>query len=196
MLEEIKKIREYLSYLEEHVCNVKWAWEKMIDIFGFEEFVQDPYMFGRISKLIANHDASKISDVEFDPYRRHFYPTFDEQMIDAKYVTTKQYYDDMYEAAWQAHLTLNPHHWENWTKLYDVGASEKDIAIHIITMLCDWIAMARFNGGTALKWYEENKQTIMIPQFAHDLVSELLTEFYKSPFVLYRVEGGDYESNQ
>jgi hypothetical protein len=70
--------------------------------------------------LIKEHDDSKWSEEEFEPYARFWYN--DSEHYD---------YDPEYEAAWEHHYMNNEHHPEYW-------AGEDMPYIYILEMICDW----------------------------------------------------------
>jgi hypothetical protein len=153
ILEEIKKTREYLNYIEEHVLNVKKAWEEIKLKCKDMSFMLVDYIYFLIDKEIEYHDISKMSEQEFIQYRKAFYPTESEIKI-GEY--------DMSEA-WAHHKEHNTHHWENWTNTHD-----KDLIywsnVHCVCMICDWMAMGYKFGDTAKTYYEKNKNKINIPK--------------------------------
>ena len=46
-------------------------------------------------------------------------------------------------------------------------------------MICDWLAMSRQKGGTALEFYTDNKPAIILPAWADKLVVAILNRIYK-----------------
>lgn len=106
--------KEYKIYIEEHKERVTkfadWLKENLpelfenIDIELFNEMIQD-------------HDDSKFSEEEFEPYAQHFYGTKDN--------------DFEFKEAWKHHWMNNEHHPEFWL-------GEDMPYIYILEMLCDW----------------------------------------------------------
>lgn len=153
ILEEIKKTREYLDYIEEHVLNVKRAWEELKLKCKDMRFVWDDFYYFSIDAEIEHHDLSKMSEQEFIQYRKAFYPTEAEK--------EKGEYD--MSAAWEHHKKYNPHHWENWTTIQN-RQHPNDWEVHCVCMVCDWMAMGYKFGDTAKAYYEKNKDKINIPK--------------------------------
>jgi hypothetical protein len=105
---------EYKKYIVGHKERVKtfadWLKENLPEVFenvDLETF----------DEVIEEHDDSKYSDEEFEPYAQHFYGSEDN--------------DFEYSEAWKHHWTHNEHHPEFWL-------GEDMPYIYILEMLCDW----------------------------------------------------------
>lgn len=105
---------EYKQYIINHKRRVKqfadWLKENLSELFeepGVEDF----------DELIAEHDQSKFSEEEFEPYAEHFYGSKDN--------------DFEFEQAWEHHWMNNEHHPEHW-----MGSDMP--YIYILEMICDW----------------------------------------------------------
>ena len=165
----IQRTREYLDYLEAHIKNNKKAWDVICKACPNESFVYDDFKYHTISRLIDEHDLSKLSEEEFVQYRRHFYPVENDFIPDEP--------GNAYDVAWLHHLKVNEHHWEHWTKrdFYQPHAAE----CHCICMLADWMAMGMYFDEpnyilNTLEYYEKNKETINLPKWAEELICEVL----------------------
>ncbi len=158
-LEVIKRTREYLDYLEEHIINVSIAWEIVKDKCKDMRVIWDDYYFQLLNIEVQYHDLSKMSEQEFVQYRKSFYPVFSYSL---KY--------DISEA-WDHHKKNNTHHWENWTtkKFYNPNIWE----VHCTHMVIDWLAMSLKFGDSPREYYEKNKDKINLPQYAKDFVYEI-----------------------
>ncbi len=164
-VEVIKKTREYLDYIEDHVNSVQKAWELLCSKCSDMRFVYDDYVYNEISTAIFKHDLSKLSSDEFVQYRKNFYP-----------VSQKEKEESNFEPAWEHHKANNPHHWENWTKRK--LTSPYDWEIQCVEMVCDWVAMGfRFNSN-AQEYYEKNKGSIGIPAVAENFIYEIFGKIY------------------
>jgi hypothetical protein len=107
-------LEEYRTYVVEHKERVKqyadWLKENLPGLFnepGLEDF----------DELIEEHDESKFSEEEFEPYAQHFYGTKDN--------------DFEFDKAWEHHWLNNEHHPEYWN-------GEDMPYIYILEMICDW----------------------------------------------------------
>ena len=164
MRELIQKTREYLDYIEEHYNNVEKAWgiirEKCVDM----PFIQDDRVYVSIALAVKNHDKSKMSAEEFVAYRKNFFPIKDEGDPKAGF-----------EAAWEHHKEHNDHHWQNWTKNY---VDQPNAAFFLILNIIDWMAMGLKFGDTARDYYEQNKDTIVLPEWAVKLMYEIFDKVY------------------
>ena len=105
---------EYKQYVIDHKERVKqfadWLKENCPDLFegvDVEEF----------DKMIEEHDESKFSEEEFEPYAQKWYG-------DGKKTPE-------YEEAWKHHWMNNEHHPEYWL-------GEDMPYIYILEMICDW----------------------------------------------------------
>ena len=106
--------KEYLEYINSHKERVSqfadWLKENCPEVFdGIDIDVFDD--------LIKEHDESKFSEEEFEPYARKWH-------LDG--IKTPEY-----EAAWEHHWKNNEHHPEYWL-------GEDMPYIYILEMLCDW----------------------------------------------------------
>ena len=173
--EQRKKEIEYKEYLDNHISNVIQAWENMKHKPKCIQVIQDSpllksnieYLKSTVDNLVRNHDASKYSAEEWEPYRRHWHPVNEQEKIDSK--------ADM-DRAWEHHYTTNMHHWDWWHIIH----KEKDMLIcYVVEMCCDWIAMSMVKGGDALSWFNNNKEIVLGPE-QKKLVIELLTAYYES----------------
>jgi len=153
MLEQIKKFREYLDYIEEHYNNVQKAWQLIQDKCDNKfRFIWDDFAFFSIDANVKAHDLSKLSANEFTQYRQFFFPT-DSEIKDKA----------LFEQAWEHHKANNPHHWENWTVNY---AEHPYVDIWLVENIIDWVAMGFKFGDTAKAFYEKNKDKIQLPEWA------------------------------
>ena len=107
-------IEDYKKYIIEHKERVKqyadWLKENLPEIFN------EPGL-GDFDELIEEHDESKYSEEEFEPYAQKWFG-------DGKKTLE-------YELAWEHHWKNNPHHPEYWL-------GEDMPYIYILEMICDW----------------------------------------------------------
>lgn len=164
MLEKIQKFREYLDYIEEHYNNVQESWKLIKEKCGNEfRFMYDDFCFNTIEQEILTHDMSKLSAEEFTAYRQYFFPAEGEEK-DRK----------AFNKAWENHKECNNHHWQNWTSDKDNPYAD----IYIPLMIADWHAMSIKFGGCARTYYEENKDKIILPEWAVDLMYKIFDKLY------------------
>ena len=161
----IKKTRDYLDYVEEHVKNVQEAW-RIIQVHCKDlSFITNEQVRSIIDEEVQNHDLSKLSSKEFVQYRNNFYPCDDEVK------NTKDF-----DKAWEHHKHNNHHHWEMWsTKAYN---SQYARYINIVHNVCDWVAMGIKFGDSAISYYENNKQEIIIDKKHEDFMYEIFNLIY------------------
>ena len=178
-MERIRKEKEYLEYIQEHINFVKKAYKMfMIALFSVNSIstlISDEELKNAIESLVTDietHDASKFSDSEFDGYREKYYPTKREQAESEEY---KKEMEERYEECWKHHYQTNDHHPKHW---YDEETkTAKDMSLRaIIHMLCDWEAMSlKFNTNT-LEWYEKDAtdEKAVMSQNTKNIVEDLL----------------------
>lgn len=107
-------LEENRKYIEEHKANVSkfagWLEEKLPELF-------DNIDLDLFNELINEHDDSKFSEAEFEPYAQKWFNNSGKT--------------PEYEAAWEHHYMNNEHHPEYWD-------GEDMPYIYILEMICDW----------------------------------------------------------
>lgn len=167
--EQKAKEKEYKAYVDEHVSNVKTAWELMKSsdkVMDYINTIDDSStMKVVVDSLISAHDMSKYGIDEWEPYRRNFYPVDEDEKEENKVE---------FEKAWEHHYMNNLHHWKYWTGTNRVDKMPLEF---VIEMCCDWIAMSMKFGGTAYSWY--TKQTdIILGKKQKEWTETILKKFY------------------
>ena len=121
-------LTEYKKYIISHKQRVKqyadWLKKNLPELFeqpGLDAF----------DGLIQEHDESKFSEEEFEPYARFWYNDSDHYE-----------WDPEYEAAWEHHWKHNEHHPEYWL-------GQDMPLIYILEMLCDWGSFGLESGNYA-----------------------------------------------
>jgi hypothetical protein len=156
-----KKANEYREYIDEHRRNILRAWKEMQEKCKDDPFIYDDWKFACLDSAVKEHDLSKYSPEEFEPYRQYFYPCKGESSD-----------HDAFDAAWKRHYENNPHHWEYWVGRPDGGLYQ---SLCYTEMVLDWTAMGYRFGGTALEYYEKHKAEIQIVPLYVECVEQLLT---------------------
>lgn len=178
MREELNKFREYLDYIERHYDNVQTAWnliQTKCKGKGFR-FLTDDFCWHQINYDIVNHDYSKLSKEEFTAYRRKFFPTNTEKMLessDSKGDLKEQVEKDFLKA-WHHHKNNNLHHWQSWTAQKPTPYDD----CFVVMMMVDWVAMGFEFGDTAKSYYEKNKDQIKLPEWSVKLMYEIFDCIY------------------
>lgn len=148
-----EKKNEYRKYIDEHISNVRKAFENYFMPLLSDEGLEDELKeaINRASLKIPYHDLSKYESIEFDGYRAHFYPTESEKG-DLSFETQSK---KLYDVAWEHHHRNNPHHPIHWVE----NGIKRDMPYeYIIEMLCDWIAMSMKFGQSTRNWYEKEAE--------------------------------------
>lgn len=160
--------KKYKEYIEHHKQNV-------MDAFNLLATLDIPFINenkDKIQEICSVHDDSKFSDNEFFPYLHHFYPTTKEE---AKL-------EDEFDNAVMLHVLNNRHHWncKDWidpeTGNLKGGFDENLYKIHTVERCCDWLAMAYQHGEKPTEWWNANKETIKMPDYAVELTDEILNK--------------------
>ena len=142
----VQKREEYLRYINEHIENVKRAYDIFVSIDWDESIISHDDLV-LLGDRIKRHDESKYSDEEFEGFRMHFHSINEKE---------KQEHQEEYDEAWKHHYMTNDHHPEHW--VHDGIVEEMSITA-IAEMICDWQAMSFKYGGTCLSWYNTIKGT-------------------------------------
>jgi hypothetical protein len=132
---------EYEKYIIEHKERVKqfadWLEENLPEVFNDVDLEA-------FHEVIEEHDESKFSEEEFEPYAQKFYG---KQDINGKPLD----YVPGYDEAWKHHWMNNEHHPEHWL-------GEDMPLIYILEMICDWGSFSIDNGDMSelSKYYYDN----------------------------------------
>lgn len=142
MIQFNDKEKEYMNYISEHIDNVYVAHMK----YGPELCKLLNLVPSKLAVRIFEHDKSKLSEEEFEPYRQYFFPHDGEEKD-----------KDLFNKAWEHHYTVNSHHPEYWIE--DGKPTDMD-NYAIAEMLLDWEAMSVKFGNTTYEYYmkERNKK--------------------------------------
>lgn len=156
---------KYDDYLEEHIDNVKKAFDWMVENL--------PHLFDKnfereCHELILNHDDSKYSREEYEPYDNYFYGNQSYEVV------------QNFNRAWLNHIHNNPHHWQHWVLIND-NPEEGEILIdmpdcYIIEMICDWWSFSWKKGklDEIFNWYNEHKDYMKLSDYTRRKVEEIL----------------------
>lgn len=138
--EYIDKTRAYLEYLEEHIENVRLAFDNLSRDCDGMQWVGDDMTWHFVRQEVYLHDVSKFSKEEFTQYRKSFHPIAGEKQDEWAFVR-----------AWEHHKDNNKHHHQ-----------VVDNFNEIVLMVIDWTAMGYKFGDTAQEYYEANKEKIKL----------------------------------
>lgn len=167
---KILKSLEYLEYIEEHINNINQAFKNISkDSFikaGYKRGYHFSYssqdmLYWRLQGMVEQHDISKLSDEEFDEYRRCFHPINDEEKTELRH-------------SWEHHKENNSHHWQTWTEKYTKsGKFNDEIYLDMVHNFIDWYAMSMKFGGKPLDYYRAKSDEIHLPDFAVKAMEEI-----------------------
>ena len=153
---EAQKIQEkkYKEYIDNHKKNVVETWEelkknKIIHDYILSESQNVEDIDKIMDEKVLIHDNSKYEEEEWEPYRKRFYPVNEEE----KRLSKKDFFK-----AWSHHKKVNSHHHEHWE---EISQNDKMPLTDVVEMCCDWISMSKVLGGTALSWYNSQKNIFL-----------------------------------
>lgn len=162
-------IQDYDNYLEEHIKNVKIAFEWML--INIPELFKDydsEYLGEVLLNRIDQHDKSKYSEEEYFDYCEYFYGSNKD---------TKETLEN-FNAAWLHHQHYNPHHWQHWVLRQDDGET---IALempfeYICEMVADWWAFSWKNNDLyeIFSWYDNNTEKHIFHENTKSQVENIL----------------------
>lgn len=164
--------KAYDEYLEDHIENVKKAFNWMIDqgVLDFLDLNDDE--IEKYSKVIYNHDNTKYWADEYEAYDRYFYP--DEYEDNPPFSQRVE----EYQRAWLEHMHRNPHHWQYWVLINDNGFFTvlPMPEVYIIEMICDWWSFSWKKGNLyeIFDWIDENSPHILLDDETTRLVEKIL----------------------
>ena len=164
--------KAYNEYLEDHIENVKKAFNWMIDQ-GILDFLDlDDDEIEKYSKVIYNHDNTKYWADEYEAYDRYFYP--DEYEDNPPFSQRVE----EYQRAWLEHMHRNPHHWQHWVLINDNGFFTvlPMPEVYVIEMICDWWSFSWKKGNLyeIFDWIDENSPHILLDNETTRLVEKIL----------------------
>lgn len=151
----------YTKYIEEHRENVRHAHIILVEKCK-SILLENNIDLTQLKTNIENHDLSKYTKEEFEPYRKKFFPADGEEVDKTEF-----------DRAWFHHYTCNKHHWNYW-----VGQSKEMDPIYVVEMTIDWIAMGIKFNNSALEYYEKNKDNITLSKKAEELFYKLVNKYY------------------
>lgn len=164
--------KPYDEYLEDHIENVKKAFNWMIDqgVLDFLDLNDDE--IEKYSKVIYNHDNTKYWADEYEAYDRYFYP--DEYEDNPPFLQRVE----EYQRAWLEHMHRNPHHWQHWVLINDNGFFTvlPMPEVYVIEMICDWWSFSWKKGNLyeIFDWIDENSPHILLDDETIRLVEKIL----------------------
>jgi len=127
-------------------------------------------------EMSFNHDASKFSKEEKEPYILLTWK-YKMQQEGNKYDYPSEQIKKAVKKATFHHVKNNPHHVEYWDKTVKIGNDKpvdatKMPRINLLEMVCDWFAMTRELGGNTYRWASDfvNKH-----EFTHEQSNTILS---------------------
>lgn len=153
-------LEKYKQYVLSHKANVKkfadWLRTNCPEVF-------EGVNINAFNLQIEEHDESKFSEEEFEPYARFWYN--DKDHYD---------YDPEYEAAWDHHWMNNEHHPEYWN-------GDDMPLLYILEMLCDWGSFSIKSGDLhelSNYYYDEAKDDDEkgLSEATKEIIEEILTK--------------------
>ena len=164
------KIHKYRKYIENHRDNIQKAYCEMVMCPGlnFVNWTED--LCYKLKERANNHDLSKYSEEEFEPYRKFYHPVNKEE----KFLGEIEF-----DAAWEHHWSNNWHHWQ--CRQYCNNEMTEEIYLGCLENVMDWLAMSYKFGDRPYQFWEKNKDKIKLPQVQMDLIRDLVYGLEDNP---------------
>ena len=167
----------YRAYVDEHIKNVKVAFNMFKDIIYNEIILKrskspDKDILMQDVELKCDiHDNSKYGIEEFDQYRQHFYPSKEDD----------EGYDSEldYRTAWVHHYKNNPHHPEFWCCTFSNGEKKyiRMTDTYIFEMICDWISVSITKKNSVYDWWisvGKKEKELMMSKEDIEIINEFI----------------------
>lgn len=134
------------------------------------------------------HDLSKFSPAEWGAYVRKFYgrqPTERDERVTLSmgiYIKTRAEIESDFDAAWNHHQKVNPHHWQYWLLVTDSDDPRlRPLPIpqrYILEMVADWYGagMAISGKNDVEGWYLKNKAKILMDEGSRERLEAAIQE--------------------
>ena len=164
----LTKIKEhnYSKYIKEHKENIDRAFYEMVMCPDMEWIGWDDELCYQLKQRVDKHDDSKYSEEEFDAYRKFYHPISQEEKENAK---------KDFDKAWEHHWQTNDHHWQNrQNDNAETMTIEQQLAC--LENVLDWMAMGYKFNDRPYKYYERNKDTIIMPKIQKDFIEKVIYE--------------------
>ena len=166
--------KEYRNYLNEHIGNVRKAfdWLKK-NIATTERIPLTEYDWRQAERHIKYHDDTKWTPSEWNAYDVYFYGG----NRSAKVVEDFNY-------AWLHHIHHQPHHWQHWILFEDdpeYRVPYRTLEIpkeYVIEMICDWWSFSWTKGDLTeiFSWYDDHKKTMILHPKTRKLVEDIISK--------------------
>ena len=175
----------YDEYLAEHIGNVNKGLNWMLDNLALS---QEEKSALETAMLRSDHDESKYSIEEYDPYDRYFYGG------NRSYKVVQDF-----NYAWLHHIHQNPHHWQYWVLLEDDPEEElpyKTLPIplpYIFEMIADWWSFSWKDGNLfeIFNWYAEHRDKQYINLNSRMILERILEKIWDVLIMQETVRGRD-----
>ena len=131
--------------------------------------------------LIENHDKSKYTKEEYDPYDAYFYDNYDKSR------KAKENVEYEFDVAWLTHIHRNPHHWQHWVLMRDDPVDGRIVMVrmaipqmYLIEMFCDWWSFSFIAGDLdcIFVWYSTHKDIIIMNDKSKSFLENLMKRVY------------------
>lgn len=181
--EVLAKEQEYFDYIKDHVNNVNKMYQDIfvhnIGVLQTESISRSEFKEAIISIKddVANHDASKFGNEEFEGYRVKYHPTEKEQRLMNEDILYADMIQKSMDTAWMHHQANNNHHPGFWCLDQNQEFGDpKDMTLGaIIHMICDWEAMSYHFKTDTLEWYsnaetEKSQMTFQTKMYVEEIL--------------------------
>jgi len=158
-----------------------WSYLKYVLRHKWFVFVAGLQTGAPIWRLLI-HDWTKFLPCEWNAYVEKFYgKKIDEkEPDDFRYWSARGPVDAAFDHAWNHHQKANKHHWQYWLLTNDSDdPKHKPLQMpkkYVLEMVADWMGAGRAITGAweYWKWYESNKEKIILQESTRHSVESLL----------------------
>ena len=174
----------YDEYLAEHISNVSKGLHWMLDNLPLTQEEKEAIDVA----LSHEHDYSKNSTAEYNPYDQYFYGGNRSYAVKLAF-----------DYAWLHHIHNNPHHWQYWVLLEDdpeTGVPFKALQIplpYIFEMIADWWTFSWKNNNLfeIFDWYADHRHKQFIHPESRKMLENILKKIWNVLVMQETVAGHD-----
>lgn len=164
------KENQYKRYIKKHLKNIKKAYQEFINNPN-SYLIIDKELLDKLYQRVLNHDKSKWSKEEFEPYRRYYYPINKQE----KENSLKDF-----DKAWEHHWKNNSHHWQYRQKKKIFNIHNDEEVLDVLENALDWLAMGYVFHNRPYEYYEKNKDDIVLCEEERNYLEHIIYDILEN----------------
>ena len=169
-----KNKKQYKNYIHDHKMNVLKAFYEMLECKELDNIVKNSSILYPLWLRVLEHDDSKYSKEEFEPYRKNFYPINQEE---------KEKNKEAFDKAWEHHYLVNDHHWQHRQNNKEEQELSTETKLACLENVLDWLAMGYQFNDRPYQYYEKNKDNIILPECQKKFIEMIIYEGIDKKFI-------------